>query len=178
MMHCISRRVQSAIMILANLRVMQRKWSKEFFNMLLCQRRIFDIFLSWLDKIRVGLWLGFLYLSKNPFNISPSFYIAKRLSTNDRAVIIYRAHDQRPGLAFHATNVPMFHHMPSCFTLVINDFYFFNVSAEFLFARRLGFPVLLKFALSAWWKTPGKYSGWSRKNDAPANKIAVFWGRN
>lgn len=99
-----------------------------------------DVLLRWLDKIRIGLWLGFLYLSKNPFNISPSFHITKRISTKDRAVIIYRARDQQKGLAFQAINVPTFHHMPSCFTLIINDFYFFNVSADFLFARRLGFP--------------------------------------
>jgi hypothetical protein len=37
-------------------------------------------------------------------------------------------------------NVPAFHYMPCCFTLVVNDLYFFNVSAEFLLARRMGFP--------------------------------------
>lgn len=100
----------------------------------------FDVLLRWLDKIRIGLWLGFLSLSKNPFNISPRFHITKRISTKDRAVIIYRADDQEKGLAFHGANTPSFHHMPSCFTLIINDFYLFNISTEFLFARRLGFP--------------------------------------
>lgn len=100
----------------------------------------FDTLLSWLDKVRIGLWLGFLYLGQNPFSISPKFHIAKRTSTKDRAVVIYRADDQRIGLHFQGVNVPMFHHFPSCFTLVINEFYFFNISADFLFARRIGFP--------------------------------------
>jgi hypothetical protein len=43
-------------------------------------------------------------------------------------------------LHFQGVNVPMFHYMPSCFTLVVNDLYFFNVSADFLLARRLGLP--------------------------------------
>lgn len=100
----------------------------------------FNTLLSWLDKVRVGLWLGFLYLGNNPFSISPKYHIAKRITTKDRAVVIYRANDQRAGLHFQGTNVPMFHYLPSCFTLVINEFYFFNISADFLFARRLGFP--------------------------------------
>lgn len=100
----------------------------------------FDTLLGWLDKVRVGLWLGFLYLGKNPFSVTPKFHIAKRTNTKDRALVIYRADDQRTGLHFQGINVPMFHHFPSCFTLVINEFYLFNVSADFLLARRLGFP--------------------------------------
>lgn len=107
----------------------------------------FDTLLDWLDKVRVGLWLGFLYLGQNPFSISPNFHIAKRATTKDRAVIIYRTDDQRIGLHFQGTNVPMFHYLPSCFTLVINDFYFFNISADFLFARRFGFPYPAKSML-------------------------------
>lgn len=91
----------------------------------------FDTLLGWLDKVRIGLWLGFLYLGKNPFSISPNFHIANR-AAKDRAVVIYRADDQRTGLHFQGTNTPMFHHLPCCFTLVINEFYFFNVSADFL----------------------------------------------
>ena len=100
----------------------------------------FDTLLGWLDKVRIGLWLGFLYLGKNPFSISPKFYISKRVTTKDRLVVIYRANDHRAGLHFQGTNVPMFHYFPSCFTLVINEFYLFNISADFLFARRLGLP--------------------------------------
>ena len=100
----------------------------------------FDALLRWLDKVRIGLWLGFLYLERNPFSVSPTFHIANRITTKDRAVVIYRADDERMGLHFQGVNVPMFHHLPSCFTLVINQFYLFNVSADFLLARRVGFP--------------------------------------
>src|SRR5436189_6336335 len=32
-------------------------------------------FLDWLDKVRIGLWLGYYYLHKNPTGISPNFHI-------------------------------------------------------------------------------------------------------
>lgn len=31
--------------------------------------------LDWFDKVRIGLWLGFLYLSKNPLEIRPHYYV-------------------------------------------------------------------------------------------------------
>ncbi len=107
----------------------------------------FNTLLGWFDKVRIGLWLGFLYLGENPFSVSPQFHIRKRTNTKDRAMVIYRADDQRTGLHFQGINVPMFHHFPSCFTLVINEFYLFNVSADFLLARRLGFPYPKQLAL-------------------------------
>ena len=33
------------------------------------------LLLDWLDKVRVGLWLGYLYLDKNPLGIDPMFHI-------------------------------------------------------------------------------------------------------
>lgn len=99
-----------------------------------------SVLLDWLDKVRVGLWLGFLALENNPFNISPSFRISSRVATKDRLVSIYRANDQRLGIQFIGVDVPLFHHFPSCFTLVINGLYLLNMSADFLLARRLGFP--------------------------------------
>jgi hypothetical protein len=100
----------------------------------------FSVLLDWLDKVRIGLWLGFLYLGRNPFSIEPNFHISTRIGGKDRAVMIYRTNDGRAGLHFQGVNVPMFHFMPSCFTLVVNDFYFFNLSADFLIARRIGLP--------------------------------------
>lgn len=97
-------------------------------------------FLDWLDKVRLGLWLAFHYLDKNMFGVKPNFHIKKRLSTSDRLLFIYKSNTATKGINFTATNTPCFHHMPSCFSLRINNYFFFNVSYPFLLARRLGFP--------------------------------------
>ena len=99
-----------------------------------------NVLLEWLDKVRIGLWLGFLYLEENPFDIAPTFHISGRLSLKDRMVAIYHTEDHRPGLQFLGVNLPAFHHGPCCFTLVVHNFYLFNVSDDFLFSRRLGLP--------------------------------------
>ena len=97
-------------------------------------------FLDWLDKIRIGLWLAFFYLHKNQWHIQPQFHITKRMGTKDRMVAVYQVLDDQEGIQFSGATTPAFQFAPSCFTLVINNLYFFNISTEFLFARRLGFP--------------------------------------
>ncbi len=37
------------------------------------------LLLDWLDKVRVGLWLGYFYLNKNPLGITPSFLLHKEI---------------------------------------------------------------------------------------------------
>jgi len=34
---------------------------------------------DWLDKVRIGLWLGYFYLHQNPVRIQPSFHIISRI---------------------------------------------------------------------------------------------------
>jgi len=96
--------------------------------------------LDWLDKIRVGLWLGFLILSKNLPDIIPKFHIKTRICTNDRILFIYRLSTKRIGINFIGTESPSFLHIPSSFALIINNYCFFNVSHFNLCDRRLGFP--------------------------------------
>jgi hypothetical protein len=97
-------------------------------------------FLDWLGKVRTGLWLGILFLEKNPFNIAPRFHIGKRMGGKDRVVVIYRTSENWRGISFIGINFPIFHHAPSCFSLIVNHLGFFNISTEYLFSRRLGFP--------------------------------------
>ncbi|OFW30667.1 MAG: hypothetical protein A3H97_24220 [Acidobacteria bacterium RIFCSPLOWO2_02_FULL_65_29] len=52
-----------------------------------------DLFLDWLDKIRVGLWLGMLFLNKNYRDVSPRFFIEGRIGTKDRFVLVYDIED-------------------------------------------------------------------------------------
>lgn len=100
-----------------------------------------DIFLDWLDKIRTGLWLAMIYLNENYRGLKPMFHITRRVGAKDRFVIVYEiVNDGDKGVGWAMTDSPLFHYMPSCFTMTINNFVFFNASCDFLLAFRFGFP--------------------------------------
>lgn len=97
-------------------------------------------FLSWLDKVRIGLWLGMMSLQKNALAIKPNYYINNRLSLYDRIVIVYRFINLEKRLNMIGIDLPAFQYMPSCFSLLVNNYCFFNVSTLSLCSQRLGFP--------------------------------------
>ncbi|MGN4849367.1 hypothetical protein [Bacillus cereus] len=101
-----------------------------------------DTLLDWFDKIRIGLWLGYYFLNKNITGITPKFAIAKRLGAKDRMLAIYRYNDVTDGINFIGTDTLAFQHSPTCFGFRINEYYFFNLSTDFLFSKNLGFPYL------------------------------------
>jgi hypothetical protein len=105
-------------------------------------------FLDWLDKVRVGLWLGFNYLDKNWAEISPNFYIKTRIGTRDRFVIVYSTNYHSSGINFIGTEGLSFQYSPSCFALRINNLIFFNASTFDLCDRRLGFPFSKKTTMA------------------------------
>jgi hypothetical protein len=96
--------------------------------------------LDWFDKVRVGLWLGFQYLDKNPAGITPKFYIEKRIGLNDRMLAIFKADTDTTGLTYIGCDLPSFTYTPSCFSIRINNLCFLNMSYNDLFSRRIGFP--------------------------------------
>lgn len=96
--------------------------------------------LDWFDKVRIGLWLAHYYLDKNFAAIQPRFYIATRMGQHDRMVGIFKADCNLRGLTFMCTEAPYFYYSPTCFSLMINNYYFLNASYVFLFSRRLGLP--------------------------------------
>jgi len=98
------------------------------------------ILLDWFDKVRVGLWLGYQYLDKNPAGITPKFYIEKRIAVNDRMLVIFKVNTDTKGLTFTGCDFPSFTYTPSCFSLRINNLWFLNMSYNDLFSRRIGFP--------------------------------------
>jgi hypothetical protein len=109
-----------------------------------------DDLLDWFDKVRIGLWLGGLKLDGIEDQIQPNFYINKRIGQRDRALLIYEIKDTVPdGINMVGTTSPGFQHIPSCFALRINNLYFYNLSYDFLFARRIGFPFPEIFAVAA-----------------------------
>ncbi|NLF00834.1 MAG: SEC-C domain-containing protein [Anaerolineales bacterium] len=100
-----------------------------------------DLLLDWLDKIRVGLWLGIhQQLDKNRFGVSPHFHIADRIGNADRLVLIYRSDQDQRGINFSGVSLPAFAHIPSCFGLRINDLHLLNVSHQFMLSRAFGMP--------------------------------------
>ncbi len=100
----------------------------------------FSILLDWFDKVRVGLWLGFQYLDKNPVGITPKFHIEKRIGVNDRMLGIFKADGDTKRLNFAGCDLLSFRYTPSCFSLQINNYCFINISYHDLFSRRIGFP--------------------------------------
>jgi hypothetical protein len=96
--------------------------------------------LDWFDKVRIGLWLGYLYLDGNPLGISPHFYIQHRISRHDRMLAIFKADGNTERLNFAGCDTIAFAQTPSCFSLCINNLCFLNMSYQYLLARRMGFP--------------------------------------
>ena len=99
-----------------------------------------DRLLDWLDKVRTGIWLGMIYLNKNYRGVVPQFHITSRTAAQDRMLVLYRATDSKEGLGLGGVDTPIFHKMPSCFTLTINHLHILNISSGFLFSRQIGFP--------------------------------------
>jgi hypothetical protein len=105
----------------------------------------FSVLLDWLDKVRVGLWLGLIQLSGNPWGITPSYHIAHRMAARDRSVGICMIKDRQPGINFVGPESPCFAHYPTTMALLINRFCLFNCSGIDLCSRRLGFPFPAKY---------------------------------
>lgn len=108
----------------------------------------FDVLLNWFDKVRIGLWLGYLlYLNENIWQIDPHFFISSRLAKADRALLIYKSAQEFNGIRFVGINTPAFLHMPSCFTMSINNCFLLNISSQFLLAKSAGLPYLLEMEI-------------------------------
>lgn len=96
--------------------------------------------LDWLDKVRIGLWLGFSYLYQNPMGILHKFHINSRIATKDRMIAIYPIDSNVDGLNFHGPETFLFQLQPSCFSLRINNTYILNMSWDFMCSANCGFP--------------------------------------
>lgn len=102
-----------------------------------------NIFLDWLDKVRIGLWLGNRYLTDNKSDVVPNFYISGRIGNADRMAWIMRG-DLADGLSMLGSQTPMFSIMPSVFGLRINDMMIISGSTDLMISERLGFPYASK----------------------------------
>ena len=100
----------------------------------------FYLFLSWIDKVRTGLWLGMIYLNKNYRGFIPQFHIQDRVAQKDRALLIFETNDNLEGIVLGAFDTPVFHSAPSVCFIGINRYYFVSLSSDFLLAKQLGWP--------------------------------------
>ena len=96
--------------------------------------------LDWLDKVRVGLWLGIHQLDKNVEGIRPRFYVEHRVARKDRMLLLGYSLETQKHLSFAGPTLLAFRWLPSAFSLVVNNLFLVNISSDFLLARRLGFP--------------------------------------
>jgi hypothetical protein len=104
------------------------------------------ILLDWLDKIRVGLWLGHRY--HQGIDIEPTFRISDRIGRKDRLVAIYATGDHQRGLNAHGAETPAFQHMPSVFGLRINNRLLVNASWDWLCAAHCGLEIPTRQVIS------------------------------
>lgn len=97
-------------------------------------------FLDWLDKVRIGVWIAYFFIQKNPTDINPKFHIKTRVGQKDRMIAIYPIAGCGKGLNAYGAESLIFHNQPSCFALRINDLLILNISSDYLFSGRCGFP--------------------------------------
>lgn len=96
--------------------------------------------LDWLDKVRVGLWLNYHLIMKNPVGIDPSFFIKSRIRKKDRFLAVYPLTEKNKGLNAHGAETLSFQGAPSAFGLRVNNLFLVNCSSDYLFSGRCGFP--------------------------------------
>ena len=108
----------------------------------------FNVLLDWFDKVRIGMWLLYYHLDGNMAGVDPLFHIDQRLGTQDRMLIISKASDVVPDLTYRGVNSPSFYYTPSCFSLMVNQYLFTNISYPLLFSKSLGMPWSVKSALN------------------------------
>ncbi|MBT3144869.1 hypothetical protein [Neptunomonas phycophila] len=112
------------------------------------------LFLDWLDKVRVGIWLGLILLDKTHLDenvlarVEPQFHIKKRIGQFDRLLIVEKFESKMTRLSIGGVDSFAFRTTPSAFKLTINNVCFTNISSMFLVSHRLGFPYPSKLFLS------------------------------
>lgn len=99
-----------------------------------------SILMDWFDKLRTGIWLGELMLSKRLDEIDPNYYINDRIALKDRMLIIERFDITSKGLGLTGINTQMFIYSPNVFQLWMHNVLITNASATGIIDGKLGFP--------------------------------------
>ena len=96
--------------------------------------------LDWFDKVRIGLWLGYLYYNQQRDSLNPKFYINDRIGQKDRTLFVYKCKEPVEGINIIGPGGMLFSRIPSCFLLRINNYFFLNISNDALLLKDLGYP--------------------------------------
>ena len=99
-----------------------------------------SVLLDWFDKVRVGMWLGYLYYNSKD-GILPKFCISERVGATDRALFIFKSETSTQGLTIFGPGSMLFSRLPIIFGMRINGYYYLNISKDFLISDEVGFPV-------------------------------------
>lgn len=95
------------------------------------------LLLDWLDKVRIGVWLGHRYLQRASW--PPSFTINSRIAAKDRMVAVYTIGDHQRGLNVYGAESRLFYWKPSVFSLRINNTLLLNASWDWMCSGRCEF---------------------------------------
>ncbi|WP_027515675.1 hypothetical protein [Bradyrhizobium sp. WSM1417] len=96
-------------------------------------------FLDWLDKVRVGLWLGYNMLHKEEF--APKFRIDQRIGIKDRiAIISVDPNDRTKGFGFGGLDNQIFRTSQAGMFFKINNIRILSLSFDGLISRFAGMP--------------------------------------
>lgn len=102
-----------------------------------------ETLMDWLDKVRVGLWLGSLMYSGNPYKVTPKFAISSR-PKKDRIVYLARTKSSSSirihGLNIIGFNDPLFHVIPCLLGLRVNGLMIFSLSADAILYGKIALP--------------------------------------
>ncbi|MCQ2562803.1 MAG: hypothetical protein MJ158_04290, partial [Alphaproteobacteria bacterium] len=104
-----------------------------------------SLLMDWFDKIRIGLWLTNMFYDKDlRNNVKPHMFIDSRVGRKDRMLSIQKLDmpESSHGILFFGTNTDLFNYAPCSFTMIINNYYFFNASVDGLVSQRIGFPYI------------------------------------
>lgn len=103
-----------------------------------------SLLMDWFDKVRIGLWLSNMYYDKNlKHDVGPHYYIDFGVAKKDRMLSIQKLNmkeGENKGIWWGGTATHLFKYCPVAFTILINDYYFFNASTHNLVSPRVGFP--------------------------------------
>ena len=103
-----------------------------------------SLLMDWFDKVRIGLWLANMYYDSDlKHDVQPHYHIDFGVAKKDRMLSIQKLNlkpGEDKGIFCGGTTTHLFNYCPIAFTMVINDYYFFNASTHNLVSPRVGFP--------------------------------------
>ena len=103
-----------------------------------------SLLMDWFDKVRIGMWLSNMFYSPAlKHDVQPHYQIDFGVAKKDRMLSIQKLNlkeGENKGIFCAGTMTHLFNYCPVAFTMVINDYYFFNASTHNLISPRVGFP--------------------------------------